>query len=38
MMAKINELIEKYCPNGVDYYKLGELGKFLWWLDGQIKI
>ncbi len=36
-MAKINELIEKYCPNGVDYYKLGELGKFYGGLTGKSK-
>ena len=27
-MSKIDELIAKYCPNGVEFKKLGELGTF----------
>ena len=28
-MSKIDELIAKLCPNGVEYKKLGEVGEFI---------
>ncbi|MDK8274508.1 MAG: restriction endonuclease subunit S [Varibaculum cambriense] len=28
-MSQIDDLIEQYCPNGVEYKSLGELGKFM---------
>ena len=36
-MNKIEKLIEELCPNGVDYYELGELGKFYGGLTGKSK-
>ncbi len=36
-MSKIDELIEKLCPNGVKFYELGELGKFYGGLTGKSK-
>lgn len=36
-MSKIDELIERLCPNGVKYYELGELGKFYGGLTGKSK-
>ena len=36
-MGKIDELIKKLCPNGVKYYKLGEIGKFYGGLTGKAK-
>lgn len=36
-MSKIEELIKKKCPNGVDYKSLGELGDFFGGLTGKSK-
>ena len=36
-MSKIDELIEKLCPNGVEYYELGRIGKFYGGLTGKSK-
>ena len=36
-MSKLEELIKEFCPNGVDYKKLGELGKFYGGLSGKSK-
>ena len=36
-MSKIDELIEKLCPNGVRFYELGEIGKFYGGLTGKSK-
>jgi len=36
-MSKIDELIAQYCPNGVEYKKLGELGIFYGGLTGKSK-
>lgn len=36
-MSKIDELIKKYCPDGVEYKTLGELGKFYGGLTGKSK-
>ena len=34
-MSKLDELIQELCPNGVEYKKLGELGKFYGGLTGK---
>ena len=36
-MSKIDELIAQYCPDGVEYKKLGELGVFYGGLTGKSK-
>ena len=36
-MSKLEELIKEFCLNGVDYKKLGELGKFYGGLSGKSK-
>ena len=36
-MSRLNELIEKYCPNGVEYKRLGEIGDFFSGLTGKSK-
>ena len=36
-MNTIKQLIEKYCPNGVEYKKLGEIGTFYSGLSGKSK-
>ena len=36
-MSKIEELIEKLCPDGVEYKTLGELGDFYSGLTGKSK-
>jgi len=36
-MSKIEELIEKLCPNGVELKELGELGSFFSGLNGKSK-
>lgn len=36
-MSKLNELIEKYCPDGVEYNKLGDIGDFFSGLTGKSK-
>ena len=36
-MSKLNELIHKLCPDGVEYRSLGELGKFYGGLSGKSK-
>ena len=36
-MSKVDELIKEFCPNGVEYKKLGELGKFYGGLSGKSK-
>lgn len=36
-MSKIDELIEKLCPNGVEYKELGKIGKFYGGLTGKSK-
>ena len=36
-MNKLNELINKLCPNGVEYKTLGELGKFYGGITGKSK-
>lgn len=37
MMARLDELIKEYCPNGVEYKTLGELGVFFGGLTGKSK-
>ncbi|SHL89434.1 restriction endonuclease subunit S [Fibrobacter sp. UWH6] len=36
-MSKIDDLIKKYCPNGVEYKSLGEIGEFYGGLTGKSK-
>lgn len=36
-MSRIFDLINKLCPNGVEYYELGQLGKFYGGLTGKSK-
>ena len=36
-MSKIEELIQQYCPDGVEYVKLGEIGTFYGGLSGKSK-
>lgn len=36
-MGKIDELIQQYCPDGVEYVKLNELGSFYSGLSGKSK-
>lgn len=36
-MSRLNELIEKYCQNGVEYKRLGEIGDFFSGLTGKSK-
>ncbi len=36
-MSKIDELIQQYCPDGVEYVKLNELGSFYSGLSGKSK-
>ena len=36
-MSNLEELIEKLCPDGVEYKTLGELGKFYGGLTGKSK-
>lgn len=36
-MSKLEELIKEFCPNGVEYKKLGELGQFYGGLSGKSK-
>ena len=36
-MSKIDELLQKYCPNGVEYKTLGELGSFYGGITGKSK-
>ena len=36
-MSKLQELIQQYCPKGVEYKKLGELGEFYGGLSGKSK-
>lgn len=36
-MSKLKELMEKLCPNGVEYKTLGELGKFYGGITGKSK-
>ena len=36
-MSKLNELIKELCPNGVEYYKLGDIGQFFGGLTGKSK-
>lgn len=36
-MSRLEELIAEYCPNGVEYKALGELGKFYGGLTGKSK-
>ena len=36
-MSKLDQLLEKYCSNGVPFYTLGELGEFLSGLSGKTK-
>ncbi|MDD5787166.1 MAG: restriction endonuclease subunit S, partial [Campylobacter lanienae] len=36
-MSKLEELINKLCPNGVEFKTLGELGKFYGGLTGKSK-
>ena len=36
-MSKLEELIAELCPDGVEYYQLGELGKFYSGLTGKSK-
>ena len=36
-MSRLDELIQKLCPNGVEYRKLGELGKFFGGITGKSK-
>lgn len=36
-MNKLDELIERLCPNGVEYKTLGELGIFYGGLTGKSK-
>ena len=36
-MSRLSELIKKYCPNGVKYKKLGELGAFYGGITGKYR-
>ena len=36
-MSKLQELIQQYCPNGVEFKNLGELGEFYGGLSGKTK-
>ena len=36
-MSKLDELIKEFCPDGVEYNTLGELGKFYGGLTGKSK-
>lgn len=36
-MSKIDDLIKKYCPNGVEHKSLGEIGEFYGGLTGKSK-
>ena len=36
-MSKLDKLIAELCPNGVEYYQLGDLGKFYGGLTGKTK-
>ena len=36
-MSNLEELIEKLCPDGVEYKELGELGKFYGGITGKSK-
>ena len=36
-MSRLDELIQELCPDGVEYRKLGELGKFFGGLTGKSK-
>ena len=36
-MSKVKQLIEKFCPNGVKYYKLSEIGNQFTGLSGKSK-
>ena len=36
-MSKLEQLIKEYCPNGVPYKTLGELGIFYGGLSGKSK-
>ena len=36
-MGKIDVLIQQYCPDGIPYKTLGELGKFYGGLTGKSK-
>ena len=36
-MSKIDDLLKKYCPNGVEVGTLGELGEFYGGLTGKSK-
>ena len=36
-MSRLEELIQQYCPDGVEYKKLGELGVFYGGLSGKTK-
>ena len=36
-MSRLSELIKKYCPNGVKYKKLGELGAFYGGITGKCR-
>jgi type I restriction enzyme S subunit len=37
MMSKIDELLQQYCPNGVKYKTLGEMGSFYGGITGKSK-
>lgn len=30
-MSKLDDLIKQYCPDGVEYKRLGDIGIFFWW-------
>lgn len=36
-MSRIDELISKFCPKGIPFYSLGELGKFYGGITGKSK-
>ena len=36
-MSELERLIQQYCPNGVAFYELGELGKFYGGITGKSK-
>ncbi|WP_304141078.1 hypothetical protein, partial [Finegoldia magna] len=36
-MSRLDELIQKLCPNGVEYKELGEIGNFYGGLTGKSK-
>ena len=36
-MSRLDELINEYCPDGVKFYKLGDLGKFYGGITGKSK-